>query len=115
MAQSTAEAEFVAATAEVNQALWLRKSFGDLHMNQTKGTEVFVDNQFAIAISYNPVFYGKTKHFNIKLLFLREVQNNGDVILLYCKTKEQLAVIFTKQLSGNKFQDVRQKHGVCSS
>ena len=54
MAQSTAEAEFVAATAEVNQALWLRKSFGDLHMNQTKGTEVFVDNQSAIAISHNP-------------------------------------------------------------
>ena len=69
VAQSTAEAEFVAATAEVNQALWLRKSFGDLHMNQTKGTEVFVDNQSAITISHNPVFHGKTKHFNIKFFF----------------------------------------------
>jgi len=115
VAQSTAEAEFVAATAAVNQALWLRKIFGDLHMNQTKGTEVFVDNQSAIAISHNPVFHGKTKHFNIKLFFLREVQNNGDVILLYCKTEEQLADIFTKPLSGNKFQLLRQKLGVCSS
>ena len=115
MAQFTAEAKFVVATVVVNQALWLRKIFGDLHMNQTKGTEVFVDNQFAIAISYNPVFYGKTKHFNIKLLFLREVQNNGDVILLYCKTEEQLANIFSKPLLGNKFQLLRQKLGVCSS
>ncbi|KAF2284783.1 hypothetical protein GH714_030364 [Hevea brasiliensis] len=39
----------------------------------TKGTEVFVDNQAAIAISYNPVFHGKTKHFNIKLFVLREI------------------------------------------
>jgi hypothetical protein len=44
-----------------------------------------VDNQAAIAISYNPVFHGKTKHFNIKLYFLREVQKNGDVRLIYCK------------------------------
>ena len=72
VAKSTAEAEFVAATATVNQSLWLRKIFGDLHMNQTKGIEVFVDNQFAISISLNSVFHGK-KHFNIKLFFLREV------------------------------------------
>ena len=115
VAQSTVEAEFVAATAAVNQAFWLRKIFGHLHMNQTKGTEVFVDNQYAIAISHNPVFHGKTKHFNIKLFLLREVQNNGYMILLYCKTEEQLTDIFTKPLSGNKFQLLRQKLGVCSS
>ncbi|KAF3634577.1 putative phospholipid-transporting ATPase 1-like [Capsicum annuum] len=96
VAQSTAEAEFVAAV--VNQALWLRKIFIDLHMNQTKGTEVFGDNQSAIAISHNPVFHAKTKHFNIKLFLLREVQKTGDVFLLYCKIEEQLADIFTNLL-----------------
>ncbi|KAH0743241.1 hypothetical protein KY290_031234 [Solanum tuberosum] len=110
-AQFTKEAEFMATTTAVNQALWLRKIFVDLHMNQTKGIEVFVDNQFAIAISHNLVFHGK-KHFNIKLLFLREVQKNGDVILLCCKTEEQLADIFTKPLLGNKFQLLKQKIGV---
>ena len=95
MAQSTAEAEFVAATVTVNQALWLRKKLVDLHMKQTQGTEVFVDNQAIIAISHNPVFHGKTKHFNIKLFFLRGVQKDGDINLRYCKTEEQLADIFT--------------------
>ncbi|WMV25236.1 hypothetical protein MTR67_018621 [Solanum verrucosum] len=109
------EAEFVAATVAVNQALWSRIFFVDLHMNQKKGTEVFVDNQSAIGISHNPVFHGKTKHFNIKLFFLRELQNNGDLILLYCKTEEQLADIFTKPLSSNKFQLLEQKLGFCSS
>ncbi|PHU21266.1 Fanconi-associated nuclease 1 -like protein [Capsicum chinense] len=72
VAQSTAEAEFVAAKAAVNQAFWLKKILIDLHMEPTGSIEVFVDNQAAIAISHNPVFHGKSKHFNIKFFFLRE-------------------------------------------
>ena len=115
MAQSTAEAEFVAATATVNQALWLRKILVDLHMKQTQGTDVFVDKQAIIAISHNPVFHGKTKHFNIKLFFFRGVQKDGDINLRYYKTEEQLADIFTKPLLVSKFEFLRQKLGVCSS
>uniref|UniRef100_A0A3Q7GQN1 Reverse transcriptase Ty1/copia-type domain-containing protein n=1 Tax=Solanum lycopersicum TaxID=4081 RepID=A0A3Q7GQN1_SOLLC len=96
VAQSTTEAEFVAATAA--SAMWLRRVFGDLHMNQTKGIKVFVDNQSSIAISHNNVFHGKIKHFNIKIFFFREFQNNDDVILLYRKSEEQLTDIFTKPL-----------------
>lgn len=34
VAQSTAEAEYVAATAAVNQALWIKKLLIDLHIEQ---------------------------------------------------------------------------------
>ncbi|KAH9780091.1 hypothetical protein KPL71_007943 [Citrus sinensis] len=45
IAQSTAEAEYVAAAAAaVNQALWIRKLMTDLHMEQQEGTQIFVDN-----------------------------------------------------------------------
>ena len=77
MAQSTVEAEFIAATAAINQALWLRKILADLQVVQTDSTKVFVDSQAAIAISNNSVSHEKTKHFNIKLYFLREVQKEG--------------------------------------
>ncbi|KAF2308331.1 hypothetical protein GH714_040020 [Hevea brasiliensis] len=57
VAQSTAEAEFVAATAAVNQAIWLKKI-----LSFTTGArarhKILVDNQAAIAISLNPVFHG---------------------------------------------------------
>ena len=115
VAQSTAEAEFIAATAAVNQVLWLQKILSDLSMEEKEPIEISVDNQAAIAISHNPVFHGKTKHFNIKLYFLREVQKNGDIKLIYCKSEEQLADIFTKSLPANKFEILRQKLGVCSS
>ena len=76
---------------------------------------VFVDNQAAIAISNNPVFHNKTKHFNIKLFFLREVQQKGEVKLLYCKTEDQLADLFTKALPKAKFEQLRSRLGVCSA
>lgn len=115
VAQSTTEVEFIAANAAVNQGLWLRKVLVDLNMKQEGCTYVFVDNQAAISISNNPVFYGKTKHFNIKLFFLREMQKVGTVRLTYCKSELQLADIFTKPLPRSKFEFLREKLGVCSN
>ena len=113
VAQSTVEAEFITATAAVNQAIWLRKM--DLNMEQKESTTILIDNQAAIVISHNLMFHGKTKHFNIKLFFLREVQKDGDVILLYWKIENQVADVFTKPLQVSKFEILRTKPGVCSS
>ncbi|KAL0361586.1 UNVERIFIED_CONTAM: Retrovirus-related Pol polyprotein from transposon TNT 1-94 [Sesamum radiatum] len=51
VAQSIAEAEFIAATATVNQALWLRKIFLDLDLEQKENIEILVDNQAASYLS----------------------------------------------------------------
>lgn len=99
----------------MNQALWLKKILSNLHMEQKCTTEIFVDNQAAIAISHNPLFHWKTKHFNVKLYFLREVQQNGEVTLVYCKSEDQLADFFTKSLPVKKFKLLRQQIGICSS
>jgi predicted peroxiredoxin len=115
VAQSTVEAGFIAATIAVNQVVWLKKILFDLHLQQNHKIEVFIDNQAAIAISKDPVCHGKTKHFNIKLYFLREMQQNGEVTLVYCKSEEQLADLFTKALPVSKFEFLRQKIGVCRS
>ena len=77
IAQSTAKAEYVVVAAAVNQYLWIRKLMANLFMEQKESTQILVDNQAAISIANNPVFHGKTKHFKLKLYFLREVQNEG--------------------------------------
>ena len=113
VAQATAEAVFIAATVAVNQALWLKKVLTDLNLEQEESIKIYIDNQSAISISKNIVFHGKTKHFNIKLFFLREVQKDGLVELIHCKL-EEIVDIFTKPLSTNKFEDLRANFGVCS-
>ena len=110
---ATATAEYAAATAAVNQVIWTRKILADLHMNQLEPTKIYVDNQAAISISNNPVFHGRTKHFKIKLHFLREAQKEGEVVLLYCRTNDQIADDLTKALLKASFEDLQRKLGIC--
>ncbi|KAH9678563.1 hypothetical protein KPL71_025767 [Citrus sinensis] len=99
IAQSTAKAEYVAVAAAVNQALWIKKLMTDLHMEQQEGTQIFVDNQAAISIANNPVFHGKTKHFKIKLYFLRESTNQPslDIFIAYTRKSQTEAKIRSSQ------------------
>lgn len=68
VSQSTAEVELIAATAEVNQGLWIKKIFCDLRFEMKESTEIFVDNQAAIAISHNLVFH-RDKAFRCEATF----------------------------------------------
>ena len=72
--------------------------------SQKNKTGIFVNNQVAIAIANNLVCHGKTKHFNIKFYYLIKMQQSGEVNLIYCKSKDQLADMFTKSLPINKLE-----------
>ena len=115
ISQSTTEAEYVVVATAMNQALWIRKLMADLFMEQKESTQILIDNQAAISIANNPVFHGKTKHFKLKLYFLREVQNEGEIQLVYCKTESQNVDILTKSLPKARYEFLRQRLGVCSS
>jgi hypothetical protein len=112
-AQSTAEAEYIAAASAVNQAIWLRKMLKDLGHEQIEATKIMCDNSSAVSISKNPVFHGRTKHIKIKFHFIREVQQSNEVMLIHCSSEEQLAYIFTKPLPKERFETLRQMIGIC--
>jgi len=50
-----------------------------LDLEQQKSTKVFMDNL---------VFHEKTKHLNIKLYYLKEVQADKEVKLVYCRSED---------------------------
>ena len=83
IAQSTAEAKYIAAASAVNQALWLRKILKDLGQEQVEATNIMCDNISAVSILKNPVFHGRTKHIKIKYHFIREVQQSNEVLLVH--------------------------------
>lgn len=47
--------------------------------------------------------------------FHEERAEKREVILVYCKSKEQLADVFTKSLLVNKFEFLRPQFRICSS
>ncbi|KAA0038926.1 integrase [Cucumis melo var. makuwa] len=112
VALSTTEAEYISLAAAGCQALWLRWMLKELKCIQKCETVLFCDNGSAIALSKNPVFHGRSKHIRIKYHFIRDLVKDGEVIVKYCKTQDQVADIFTKALKFDLFVKFRGKLGV---
>ncbi|GJS08988.1 retrotransposon protein, putative, ty1-copia subclass [Tanacetum coccineum] len=81
VALSTTEAEYMAFTEAVNEAIWLR---GLLEEFGVKLNTVVVncDNQGAIHLSRNHVLHERTKHINVRYYFIREVMEAKTVKVL---------------------------------
>ena len=86
----------------------------DMEIAQIGPTTLFCDNKAAIAIMKNPVLYDRTKHFKIKFHAIRQLQQEGEVEIEFCSTKDQLADIFTKSLSRKRFEQLRELLGMHS-
>eukprot|EP00253_Pinus_taeda_P034421 PITA_34421 len=109
---STAEAEYVAATVAICQAVWIRRMLRSLWQEQTKGTVIFCDNSSAIALSNNFVFHKRTKHIDTKFHYIKELVNNGAIVLKHCRIQEQVADILTKPLGHKSFEFLRKCLGM---
>eukprot|EP00253_Pinus_taeda_P018881 PITA_18881 len=108
VALSTAEAEYVAATAAVCQAVRMRRTLRSLGQGQAKGIVSFCDNSSAIALSKNYVFHKRTKHIDTRFHYIRELVNKREIILQHCSTQEQVADILTKPLDQKSFEFLRK-------
>ena len=98
MAQSSAEAEYISASLATSQAIWLRRILEDIKEKQNEATYLLCDNNSAIAIAKNYVFHSRTRHIAVKYHFIKEAISEDEVQLMYCKSEEQIADIFTKAL-----------------
>ena len=61
------------------------------------------DNQSAIALSRNPEFHKRTKHFNVKFHYQRAVLEKGDIDIRYVPTRLEAADGLTKPLGPAEF------------
>ncbi len=104
---STAEAEYIAATACCTQVLWMKQTLNDVHITFEDSIPIVCDNTSAISISKNPVMHSKTKHIPIKYHFVREQVLNKTMKLDYVGTKDQVVDIFTKPIPKEAFEYLR--------
>eukprot|EP00253_Pinus_taeda_P029545 PITA_29545 len=112
VALSTTDAEYVAAIAAACQGVWMRRMLRSLGQEQGKATVIFCDNSSAIALSKNSVFHKRTKHIDTRFHYIRELVNNGEIILEHCRTQEQFADIVTKPLDQKSFEFLRKCLGM---
>ncbi|KAL5726897.1 hypothetical protein ACHQM5_000142 [Ranunculus cassubicifolius] len=109
IALSSAEAEYIAATEATCEATWLRRILADLQQKEEAPTTIYCDNKSAIAMTKNPVFHSRSKHIEIKHHFIRDHVSKGEIQLEYVNTNDQLADIFTKTITTDKFNYFRDR------
>ncbi|GKE36351.1 hypothetical protein Tco_1459756, partial [Tanacetum coccineum] len=102
VALSTTEAEYMALTEAVKEAIWLKGLLEELGV-ELNTVAVNCDNQGAIHLSRNHVFHEMTKHINA-WHFIREVLEAKTVKVLMVGTKHNVADALTKVVPGLKLQ-----------
>ncbi|KAF8055085.1 Retrovirus-related Pol polyprotein from transposon TNT 1-94 [Scenedesmus sp. PABB004] len=111
VAASTTEAEYMAASAAVKEALWLRKLMSDLKVN-IGAIDILSDNQGAIKLLRNPVSSQRSKHIDVAHHFARERVARGEVTFHYVPTADNIADALTKPLALSKFVACRTGMGM---
>ena len=81
VALSSCEAEYIASSSAVCEALWLRNLLKELCHAQEESTIVSVDNVSAIKLAKNPVQHGRSKHIDTRFHFLREQVKQGTITI----------------------------------
>jgi hypothetical protein len=106
VAQSTTEAEYVAAASYCSQILWIVHTMRYFEVRFER-VPLMCDNTSAISVAKNPIFHKNMKHVERRHHFLRDHLEKGDIEMRYIDTERQLADIFTKPLDSFRFVDLR--------
>ncbi|GJR32336.1 putative ribonuclease H-like domain-containing protein [Tanacetum coccineum] len=103
VANSTTEAEYVAAANCCGQVLWIHNQMLDYGYN-FMNNKIFIDNESTICIVKNPVFHSKTKHIEIRHHFIRDSYEKRLIQVIKIHTDHNVADLLTKALDVSRFQ-----------
>jgi len=102
VALSTTEAEYMAITEGLKEAIWLKGLLDEL-FNSQNVTTVFCDNQSVIFLKKDQMFHDQMKHIDVRYHFVQEVIARGDFEMSKIHTNDNPADVFTKCLPVAKF------------
>ena len=105
---SSCEAEYVAVCAAVCEIKYLRNMLRELGYAQKQPTLIWEDNRAAILVSEQACSSaGRCKHVDIKYKFVARAIRDGEVILRYTPSSQNVADILTKPLTQAVFDRLK--------
>ncbi|KAK9051967.1 hypothetical protein SSX86_028595 [Deinandra increscens subsp. villosa] len=106
VSRSSTESEYKAIADTVAELIWLKSLLQELGVVIPNPT-LWCDNLGATYLSVNPVFHARTKHVEVDFHFVREQVAQGKLSVQFISTHDQIADVFTKPLSSNRFLFLR--------
>ncbi|GKB55542.1 putative ribonuclease H-like domain-containing protein [Tanacetum coccineum] len=95
VANSTTEAEYVAAAHCCGQVLWIQNQMMDYGFN-FMNTKIHIDNESTICVVKNPIYHSRTKHIEIQYHFIRDCYEKRLIDVLKIHTNSNVADLLTK-------------------
>ncbi|CAL5374326.1 unnamed protein product [Camellia sinensis] len=101
IALSTMEAEFVACSSAVQEAVWLRRFLQHLDVvtHTSDPVTIHCDSMAALAYAKDPKYHGRTKHIDVRFIFIRDILAQKEVILEHIPTSRMVADPLTKPIA----------------
>ncbi|MCO5608685.1 hypothetical protein L7F22_062899 [Adiantum nelumboides] len=112
MATSSCEAEYRAVSTATIECVWLKYVMVDLGVGEDIANTIYTDSQSVLVGARNPVFHACTKQIEVHYHYVRERLSLGEINLAYVPTQDNLADLFTKALSCEKFEAFRKSLGL---
>ena len=106
VADSTTEAEYLAASEAAKEAVWIKKFITELGVipSISEPVALYCDNNGAIAQAKEPRSHQKSKHIERRYHLIRDIVNRGDVKISRVPTDENVADPLTKPLPRPKHE-----------
>ncbi|KAE8701188.1 Detected protein of confused Function [Hibiscus syriacus] len=102
VALSTTEEEYMAVSEAVKEAIWLNGLMEDLGVVQSR-ISLYCESQSAIHLAKNQVYHSRTKHIDVRYHFVREIFEEGNILLQKIATSKNPTDIMTKVLATSNF------------
>ena len=101
---SSSEAEYVALSEAAKDIKFVYQLLQSISVNVKLPIVVRVDNVGAIFMSENTSTSGRTKHVDIRYRYVNEMVMDGFLKIVFVKTKENVADIFTKNVTSEVYK-----------
>ena len=116
IALSTMEAEYISLSMCMRDLIPLRRVLQDLcevfdlgQAGVMAHSTVFEDNSAALTLANSPQMTPRSKHIALRYHFFRSEVASGNIKVVAISTAEQIADVFTKGVTFQKFEYLREK------
>ena len=111
VAQSTSEAEYLAANLAGKEAIWLYHILDALWMKPGVPL-ILCDNQSCLRLIKDRTACRRSKHIEVGYHCIRDLVERGRIRFMPCSSNDNLADLFTKGLPAPQFGKLRHRCGV---
>lgn len=111
VALSSTEAELLAITDAVKEALYLKRFFEEVGATKTP-IHIFNDSQSAQKLIQSIGHHSRTKHIDVRYQFIQETIQGNEIKLEYRRSEDMAADVLTKGLGFTKHKQHIQELGV---